>query len=58
MEKFIKNLKTQAEENPYAALFVAAIVITSISRLIDASGHAAGSRAYARQVDNRIRRPR
>ena len=56
MEKFIANLKRQAEENPIVAIAVAAGLITATSKLIDASGHAAGSRAYAKDVDRRIKK--
>lgn len=54
MKKFIDNLKRSAEENPVATLIVAAFVITATAKLVDAAGHAAGSRAYARQVNHRI----
>jgi len=56
MEKFLNNLMHQAEENPIAALAVAAAVFTGLSKFIDASGHAVGSRAYAKQVNHRIRK--
>jgi hypothetical protein len=56
MEKFFENLKTQAEENPLVALGISVALITAISKLIDATGHAAGSRAYARQIDARLRK--
>jgi hypothetical protein len=55
MKRFIDNLKRQAEENPILALGIGAAVITAISKFIDASGRAAGSQAYARQVDYRIK---
>lgn len=58
MDKFLANLKRQAEENPVLALGVAAAVITAVSKLIDANGRAKGSRAYARQVDYRVRNRR
>jgi 3D (Asp-Asp-Asp) domain-containing protein len=56
MNEFLENLKRQAAQNPIVALGVAAAVITSISKFIDASGHAKGSRAYARDVDRRIKK--
>jgi hypothetical protein len=56
MEKFLNNLVRQAEENPIVALGVGAALITAISKLIDATGHAKGSRAYARDVERRIKK--
>lgn len=56
MKKFVENLKRQAEENPFLALGIGAAVLTAAGKFIDAAGHAAGSRAYARQVDDRIRK--
>lgn len=54
--KFIQNLKRAAEENPVAVLIATAAVITATAKLVDAMGHNAGSRAYARQVDAKLRR--
>lgn len=58
MNEFLENLKRQATENPAGALVVGVAVITAISKLIDASGSAAGSRAYARDVERRIKKTR
>lgn len=55
MNKFIENLTRQAEENPILAFGVGAAFITALSKLIDASGHARGSRAYARQINHKIK---
>jgi len=55
MKPFINNLKRQAQENPVAALLVGAMVVTATAKLIDAAGHAAGSKAYAKQVNHRIK---
>ena len=56
MDLNIDMLKRQAEENPLAALAVAAAVITSIAKLMDASSAAQGRRAYAKQVNASIKR--
>lgn len=56
MNEFLENLKTQAEKNPIVAMGVAAALITAISKFIDAQGHAKGSRAYAKDVERRIRK--
>lgn len=55
MEKFLTKLKQQAEDNPILALGVGAAVLTAASKLIDSSGAAMGRRAYAKQVDYRIK---
>lgn len=55
MNDFLNSLKREAENNPILALGVGAALLTAISRFIDASGHAKGSRAYARDVERRIR---
>lgn len=54
-KNFIDNLTRQAEENPIMALGVAAALITSISKLVDASGHRKGSLAYAKQVEEKLK---
>jgi len=53
MNEFFDNLKRQAEENPVLALGVAAGLITAISKLIDSSGNARNSRAWAQEVQRR-----
>lgn len=56
MNKFLNNLKEQAEANPLAALVVGTALLTAAGKFIDASGAAVGRHAYARQVDNSIKR--
>lgn len=56
MDLNLDILKRQAEENPLAALAVAAGLITSIAKLMDAQSAAKGRRAYAKQVDLRAKR--
>jgi hypothetical protein len=53
MQRFIDNLKRQAEENPVLAIGVAAGLITAISKLIDANADMRNSRAWAREVARR-----
>lgn len=55
MNEFLTNLQRQAEENPVIALGVAAGLITAISKLIDSSGNSRNSKAWAREVDRRIK---
>lgn len=56
MNTFFNNLKRQAEENPMAALIVGTALLTAASKFVDASGAAVGRQAYARQVENSIRK--
>jgi len=56
LNKFLNNLKAQAEANPMAALVIGTAVLTAAGKFIDASGAAVGRRAYARQVDNSIKK--
>jgi hypothetical protein len=53
MNDFLNNLQRQAEENPVLALGVAAGLITAISKLIDSTGNARNSRAWAQEVRRR-----
>lgn len=55
MEKFLNNLKAQTEANPMAALIVGTALLTAAGRFIDASGAAVGRRAYARQIDAKLK---
>lgn len=55
MEKFIENLKREAEANPTAALAVGAAVIATCGKFIEQVGHAKGSRAYARAIEHKIK---
>lgn len=53
--KFTQNLKRQAEENPVIVMMAAAALLTAVAKVIDAHGHNAGSRAYARQVNAKLK---
>jgi hypothetical protein len=55
MNDFLENLKRQAAENPVAALGVAAVLITAISRLVDANSAARNSQSWAKEVRRRSR---
>lgn len=55
MDRFLDNLKHQAEENPVVALVVAGGLITAISKLIDSSVNARNSKAWQKEVDRRIK---
>lgn len=56
MNKFVNNLKRQAEENPIAAIAVGVAATAVASKLISAVGGAIGSAAYARSTNYRINR--
>jgi len=53
MQKFIDNLKRQAEENPILALGVTAAVATAASKLVHTMSEARNSRTWAKEVDRR-----
>lgn len=54
MKKYYENLKRQAEENPIAALVVAAAVLTAASKLMDANTARVAARTHALEVNRRI----
>lgn len=56
MNRFLENLKSQAEDNPVVALGVAAGLITAISHLINSSGNSRNSRAWEKEVERRIKK--
>lgn len=58
MNRFFENLKREAEANPTITLGVGAAFLTALGKLIQAHGESAGSRAYAKQVQHRIRQDR
>lgn len=49
------KLKQQVEENPMLALAVGAAVITAAAKFLDAASAAQGRRAYAKQVNHRVK---
>lgn len=56
MNEFLENLKREASANPVVAIAVAAGLLTAAGKFIDAAGHAKGSRAYAKMVENSIKK--
>lgn len=61
MNRFLENLKNQAEENPVFALGVAAGLITAISQLVNASSNKQNARSWDRETARRamkdVRKP-
>jgi hypothetical protein len=53
--KFVANLKHQAEENPVVVMMATAALLTAVAKVIDAHGHNAGSRAYAKQINRKFK---
>lgn len=53
MDKFVDNLKRQAEENPVLAMGVAAGLITAVSKLVDSAVGAKNARAWKQEVARR-----
>jgi len=51
MDKFLANLKIQAEENPIAALGVAAALLHGASKLLNAN-------AWSKEVNRRVKASR
>jgi len=53
MEKFLNNLREQAEANPVVALGAAAVLITAISKLVEASTNSRNAKAWTAEVQRR-----
>jgi len=53
MERFLENLKDQAEANPVLAMGVAAGLLTAVSKLIDSSAGAMNAKSWRREVKRR-----
>jgi hypothetical protein len=49
------KLKQEWERNPIGVIAVGAIAATAAAKLIDALSAAQGRRAYARQIDYKVR---
>jgi|1185.fasta_scaffold00931_6 hypothetical protein len=58
MNKALDKIKDAWNENPLAVIAVGALAVTATAKLIDAGSAAQGRRAYAKQVDHRVRNPR
>jgi hypothetical protein len=56
MNRFLENLKREAEENPVIALGVAAGLVTAISQLVNASANKRNSTSWRKEVNRRTRK--
>ena len=54
MNRFLENLKTQAQENPILAIGVTAALLTATSKLMDANTQRAYAKAHEKEIDRRI----
>jgi hypothetical protein len=50
-----EKLEKAWNENPLAVIAVGAVAVTAASKLVDALSAAQGRRAYAKQVDYKVR---
>lgn len=55
MNEFLENLKREAAENPTVTLGIVTGLLLAAGKFVEASGHAKGSRAYAKDVERRIK---
>jgi len=53
MNRFLENLRRQAEENPILALGVGAAAVTAVSKLIHVGTERKNSTTWAKEVDRR-----
>ena len=58
MNRFLENLQHQAEENPIVALGVAAALLTAMSKFRAVQIDAKNSKAWAKEVDRRVKKTR
>lgn len=49
------KLKAQFDENPIAVIGVGAMAVTATAKLIDAVSAAQGRKAYAKQVNHKVK---
>lgn len=53
MEKFLENLKHQAEDNPVLAMGVAAGLLTAVGKLVEAHTNSRNSKSWMRETQRR-----
>lgn len=56
--KPVIKIRQKFEEDPLAVTVVGSIAVTAVAKLIDSLSAARGRRAYARDVDRRVRQSR
>lgn len=55
MKEGIEKLKRKFNEDPITTIAVCGLAITATAKLIDSLSVAQGRRAYAKQIDNKIK---
>lgn len=55
MNQGIEKLKAKFNEDPLTTIAVCGLAVTGAAKLIDALSVAQGRRAYARQINNKIK---
>lgn len=55
MNRGIEKIKRKFEEDPITVIIVGAFAATAVAKLVDAMSAAQGRRAYAKQVEYRVR---
>lgn len=53
MQKFINNLKRQAEDNPVVALGAGAVFIQAVSKLLSTNTQRKNAKTWAKEVNRR-----
>lgn len=53
MNKFLTNLRRQAEENPVIAIGVGAAAVTAVTKLVHVTAESRNSKTWAKEVDRR-----
>lgn len=54
--RFLDNLKREAEANPIVALGVGAALLTAAGKFVEAAGSVRSKRAYAKVAENAAKR--
>jgi hypothetical protein len=52
--RFVQNLKRQAEENPVVVMVATAALLTATAKLLDANTQRSYAKTHAREVERRI----
>lgn len=50
-----EKLKREASDNPLAAIGVGAAALTAVAKLLDAASAAKSRRAYAKQINHKVK---
>lgn len=55
MNEGIEKIKRKFNEDPITVIMVASLAVASTAKLVDALSAAQGRRAYAKQIDHKIK---